>query len=112
MLEDFEKEPFTMVRQPYSSSEIGVSASLPEIPINQLKKMKKIGVIRPVPIIEIAEALRNDFEKMILLEKRERTVKNTIYLKKITNVTIIICPLALWRLKNSEPKYIPKKTLR
>jgi len=96
----------------YSSSETGVPASLPGTSLNRLKKMKKIGVIRPVPIIEIAEALRNNFEKTILLEKRERTVKNTIFFKKITKVTIIICPLAVPRLKNSEPKYIPQKTLK
>jgi len=101
-----------MVRQAYSSSGEGVPASLPATSLNRLKKMKKIGVIRPVPIIEIAEALRNDFEKTILSKKRERTVKNTIFFKKITKVTIIICPLAVRRLKNSEPKYIPQKTLR
>ena len=101
-----------MVRQSYKSSEAGVPASLPGIPPHRLNKLTRIGVIRPVPIIETAEALRNDFEKTILLEKRERTVKNTILLKKIAKLTIIICPLAVWRLKNSEPKYMAQKTVR
>jgi len=89
-----------------------VPASLTGISLNRLNRLTRIGVIRPVPIIETAEAPRNDFEKTILLEKRERTVKNTIFLRKIAKVTIIICPLAVWRLKNSEPKYMAQKTLR